>query len=247
MQFTAANKELNKAEKQVKASGVEVPGVAKRALEVTVAAILAANAIDHWRFDTEEPEKVQQIAVRLSKMVKTMLWFTDAELGWTDAYSRKGFLGYIKKLVEDWKASDCVETFPNVRVPTNGNGMGRPLVTKEKEDTNPAPKKKQMTLDFFRTGSTASKSSTSTSLASYFTQIHSKLDLRVKTMVQIRVTNLKEPQKVEHVVLSGASDMKKVHQLLAYLTGCAETFLYHPQKGSSVKGCRFELSLQGYK
>ena len=80
-QFTAANKELNKAEKQVKASGVEVPGVAKRALEVTVAAILAANAIDHWRFDTEEPEKVQQLAVRLSKMVKTMLWFTDAELG----------------------------------------------------------------------------------------------------------------------------------------------------------------------
>ena len=61
-QFRTVATELNKAERIANAAGKEVPGCAKKALELTVAAVLAANDQDHWRIDTEEPDKVQQLA-----------------------------------------------------------------------------------------------------------------------------------------------------------------------------------------
>ena len=258
-QFTAAVREINKAEKQVRAhqpAALPIPGVAKKALEVALAAVIAADSVDHWRVDTESPEEVEKLAKRLVAFVKGLLWFTDAELGFADAYSRPGLLGYLTELAEDWtsNASRLGYTLSkmNFKTAKNGNGLGRSL--SNSGDANPNPAKKQKTVQVATVavaaaGPVANNRSTSGgTLTSYFSNIAAKLDKRVKTLVQLQITDLQDPKRrVEHVVLSGATDMKKTHQLLAYLTGCSSTFEYHSQRGSYVKGCRFELSLPNYR
>jgi hypothetical protein len=44
-------------------------------------------------------------------------------------------------------------------------------------------------------------------------------------------------------VCSGATSLKKLSQLIAYLTGHADDYQYHIQRGRSLKGSYLELSL----
>ncbi|CAB9504641.1 expressed unknown protein [Seminavis robusta] len=248
--FALASKEVNKAEKAVKAASKA--GAAKEALVKTVAAVMACHSVDHWRHDTEEPEEVVKYAKKCVEVVKKLLWFTDAELGWTDPYSRKALLHYLRNLAIDWMdTADSLdyENFKKMNFETakNGKGLGRPLtMAAGLADTNPAPTKKAKT--FAAAAPAAASQSTGTAtLTTYFDGLQSKLNDRVKTLCQLKITNLSNTKKVEHVVLSGASDMKKVHQLVAYLAGVNPNFQYHSQKGSYTKGCYFVLETPGYK
>jgi hypothetical protein len=257
-QFTAAVKEINKATKQIHGPSTEIPNVGIQALQTTVAAIMAANDVDHWRCDTEAPEEIEKLAKRMVKFLRDLLWLTDAEFGFTDVRFRQGLVHYLEEVVcKNW-TQDCEGygySLPsmNLRTAKNGNGMGRALV-----DQNPAPAKKAKTVPAVAAGAAAAEAAAAAapvssggtaSLVSYFSAIHDKIDLRVKTNVQLKITNHQDPKKTksEYVVLSGAQDMKKVHHLVAYLTGCSPAFEYHSQRGTSTKGCRFELQVPGYK
>lgn len=86
------------------------------------------------------------------------------------------------------------------------------------------------------------------SLISYLSDLpKDKLNLRVKTMVQLQITSLDDPKKCDYVVVSGATDMKKLNHLVAYVTDCTSNYHYHSQRGTSLPGSYFELSVDGYK
>jgi hypothetical protein len=216
-QFTAVAKEVNKAIKQIHGPNNELPNVVIKALQTTMAAAMAANGVDHWRCDTEAPEEVEKLAKRMVKFVQNLLWFTDAELGFHDVRLRQGLLHFFEDVCKSWKNESESYGYSlsrlNVRTAKNGSGMGRALV-----DLNPAPAKKAKTAATALTGGGGGGGGTA-SLINSFSGIDEKLSLRVKTMVQLKITNLQDPRKVEYVVLSGAQDMKKVHHLMAYLTG----------------------------
>jgi len=137
--------------------------------------------------------------------------------------------------------------------------MGRSLVA-ARVDANAAPTKKQKTVVALGVpanqdvGATAAASSAMMpTLVPFFSSNKSKLAQRVKTVVQLEIVDLqadpkkKKQPRIEHVVLSGASDMKKVHQLVAYLIGETNVYEYHSQRGKSAQGCRFELSIPHHK
>ena len=123
---------MKASEKEVKAKNVqeEIPNVAAKACQSTVAAVVAANGIDHWRIDTDIPEEAVRVVRNLVKAVQSMLWFTDSELGWNyDDFSRKDWIAFLKNLSSDWR--QCPAFFEDdtiaIRfcIKSNGQGMGR--------------------------------------------------------------------------------------------------------------------------
>jgi hypothetical protein len=67
-----------------------------------------------------------------------------------------------------------------------------------------------------------------------------KLQCRVKTVLQLKITDLENPEKNVLILVLGAMHAKKLSQLVAYLTGHMSDFQYHPKKGSNLKGSHIE-------
>jgi hypothetical protein len=65
--------------------------------------------------------------------------------------------------------------------------------------------------------------------------------------LQLKIQSVDKPEKSTLVVLSGATDMKKMNQVCAYVTGHSPKFEYHSQRGTCIKGSRIELELDGAK
>jgi hypothetical protein len=271
--LTTATKVLKQAVQTCNASDKEVPKAASKALEVVVATVLAIDGFDHWRCDTEDSDSVDQILQRIGKLAKDLFWFTNAELD-IDELTRQGLLQKLDEMGREWQenAKDMGYSIKPLKYkfPKNRQGMGRSL-----KDANPRPAKKAKTVvaaqsapastgmknlaSYFSStnDSTTLPSSTSgapslasgsqQSLTSYFSNIQDKLNLRVKTLVQLKIVSLADPKKCDYVVVSGSIDLKKLNHLVAYVTGCTSDYHYHSQKGTSLPDSRFELSTEGYK
>jgi hypothetical protein len=139
---------------------------------------------------------------------------------------------------EEWEA---LQEMGGIKAKTakNNQGMGRSLGT-----TGPgggadgaAAKKAKIST------SSAATSGSPGSLTQYLSGIDDRLKLRVKTVLQLKITDMAKPTRSVHVVLSGATCMKKVNQICAFVTGHDSNFAYHSQKGTCLKGSRIELTL----
>ena len=243
--LTAATKRVNAALKQQNAS-TETANLAQQAFEQALATILAIHRVDHWRHDTESEEDVVKIAKRVLKLGKDLLSFTNAEWGIHDPFTRPAVLHFLQSLAREWtdSATYC-EGMPsmNFRTAKNGQGRGRPLPSAAAAAANPVAKKaKTVQVASVAAVATSTNNKNLLPLTTHFSAIHDKLSQRIKTLVQLAITDLQQPKKVEHVIVSGATDMKKMHHLLAYLTGSSPDFEYHSQKGKSTKGCYFEVT-----
>jgi len=246
-QFKAAVKEINKATKAVNNNGnAVIPGIAKTALEYTLAAVLACQAVDHWRIDTEAPEECDKVAKKLSKTVKDLLWFQDEELGFVDPYSRQALLFQLSDMNQQWSNDydEIMEEGISYKTKKNGQGLGRG------EAPSPPPTKKPKAAPV-ATGVASvnnnSKKNTRSSLdlVAYLGGIQDKLPLRTKTQVQLQITSIATPSRQVMVVVTGAADMKKINQTCAFVTGHDPTFETHSQKGKCLKGSRIELRCHG--
>jgi hypothetical protein len=115
--LTAATKEINKAKKAVEgaAATTDTKDMAKEAFHKAFAAILACDAMDHWRLDTEEPEECEKVAKKVGKIASDLLWFQDSELGLVDPYSRNAISDQTRvsqsRLERDWwrQVQECQE------------------------------------------------------------------------------------------------------------------------------------------
>lgn len=224
-QLSKATREINKAIKAIQSNGTS-PGIARNALQTAMAAVLACDDQDHWRLDTESPEDCEAIAKHVSRILKDFLWFTDEELGLVDPYSRRALLARFDIMREEWNDIEYC-TIDTVKTPKNGHGMGR-------SDTVQPPVKKKAKVML--------PSDSDNAVVTYLSQMNDKLPLRVKTYVQVKIADAN--QKCARVVVSGATDMKKLGQLCAYITGYSSDFHYHTQKGASLKKSRFELRVE---
>ncbi|KAL3935611.1 MAG: hypothetical protein SGARI_002904, partial [Bacillariaceae sp.] len=252
--LTAAVKEVNKAVKLCSVDPTkEIPGVAINAAKIAIGTIMGATQCDHYRCDTEDPESVNKILQRIGKILKDVFWFTDAELGWeNDSMTRKALLKNFDEMAKEWLEDADGYGYAEIlkpmkfKCPKNQQGMGRSLAAREPPTLdNPRPAKQPKVASLAQStlwGSTGKRS-----LTSYFSEISDKLSLRVKTVVQLKIVSLEKPNKVEYAVVSGATDMKKLNHLVAYVTGCTADYHYHSQKGKSLPESRFELSVAGYK
>ena len=238
-QLIATQKLLNKAKKNVKATGeskLEVPssssssshsgiGIAAQAFASTIASVFAADRVDHWRNDTEDTDECAKINKLASKALQTMLWFSDAELGIQDPFTRKAVLKFCEKM--DWDA--CGQDVGGIKYKTkqNGEGLGR-----EHAPAPPPTKRRKVAAVAPTSG-----------LSLYLHGLHAngKLKQRVKTYVQCVLTSLQDNTNKTRFVVSGATSMKKIGQLCAFLTGNASSFQYHSQKGTNVKGSKIIL------
>ncbi len=239
-QLMKAQTLLNKAIKGVKTSSagvqVVVPNIARDAFEMTYAAIFACDQEDHWRLDTENDTVNCEIAKKVSKLMKDLLWFHDEELGFVDPFSRKSLLNRFGKLAKDWNEVDDVELKVTFSTPKNGKGMGRRL-----ESTAPAPKKAKVMAQFFEA---ASGDNDSSGIVAHLNCLGDKLSLRAKTAVQLEIVDSSKKKSCQ-VVCSGSISLKKVGQLVAFLTNHTSEYEYHIQRGKSLKGSYFELSTDG--
>jgi len=68
------------------------------------------------------------------------------------------------------------------------------------------------------------------------------LALRSKTHVQLQIFSTDTKESC-HVVVSGGMDLKNLGQLLAFLTGHANEYNWHSQKGKSLKNSSFIVTL----
>jgi len=242
-QLAKVQRVLNKAIKTVKDSitgpNSIIPGVAKDAFEITYAAIYACDKIDHWRLDNEDPEECDNVAKKISKLLKDLLWFHDEELGLIDPFSRKSFLNRLRKIRRDWKGIDWISeevTFLNRK---NENGMGRSLDTPVQK-TPPAKKLKQATLSV----AVGKQDNDSSGVVAHLNALGDKLSLRTNTLVQLKIADA-SGKKSCRAVCSGSMSLKKVGQLVAFVTGHASDYEVHINRGKSVTGSYFELSLDG--
>lgn len=296
-----ASKEVVKAMKaccrndkngNVTTTGGKEAAAASKVFSVAIATVLAIDAVDHWRCDTEDPDSVNDILQRIGKLLQDVFWFTNDELG-IDALSRKGLLRKMDDLERQWQENALDMGYTIVKpmkykCPKNGQGMGRSL-EEDNTSANPRPAKKAKTgaaatttttpvakpassgmkslTNYFssntkkapapqaasgntscNTVATTPTASPQPSLIHYFSDLpKDKLNLRVKTMIQLQITSLDDPKKRDYVVVSGATDMKKLNHLVAYVTDCTSNYHYHSQKGTSLPGSYFELSMDGYK
>lgn len=102
--YPVINKILTGVVKHVDAAlkAPTAPLVAKEAFRQTIAAALACDNCDHWRLDTESPEDCDKIAKKISKILKDLHTFTDAEVGLVDPYSRKALLNKLGEMRQEW-------------------------------------------------------------------------------------------------------------------------------------------------
>jgi hypothetical protein len=231
-QISAATRELNKAVKSVTTNST--PNAAAKAFKIVFATIMALNRMDHWRCDYEDEEQTEKIGKKVLKLAKDLLWFEDSELGFTEPYSRKGLVLKLEEIAKEWLGGA-----DKLKVPKNGHGLGRSHA--------PAPKAKKAKLVAVPGAAAMSGSAqvggSIVGLNGYLSSIDDKLSLRVKTILQLKIVDATKPNKSALVVLSGATDMKKMSQLCAYITGHSDHYQYHSQKGTSMKGSRIELTL----
>ena len=236
---------LNKAIKVVKTSAtgvnVVVPNVAKDAFEMTYAAIFACDQEDHWRLDTEDEQANCEIVKKVSKLLKDLLWFHDEELGLIDPFSRKSLLNRFGKLATDWSKIDFLEQKVTFSTPKNGKGMGRRLDVATLDQSAPAPKKAKTIAQFF---GAANRDNDSSDIVAHLNGLGDKLSLRTKTVIQLEIVDSSKKKSCQ-VVCSGSISLKKVGQLVAFLTNHTSEYEYHIQRGKSLKGSYFELSLDG--
>jgi hypothetical protein len=246
-QQAAATREINKAVKAINAAGAgSTAGMASKAFEHTVAAIMSSDSVDHWRCDHESEEDNMKIATKVVKLVKDLLWFTDAELGLVDPHSRKVLMSKLEhSLAKEWEElaqlSKGGSLMKLIKSAKNGQGMGRSL------DATPPPAKKAKTSTAAAVPTAAaaqgSPAASQQQAQTYLDAISDKLNLRTKTVLQLKITDLSNEKKSAHVVLSGATCMKKLNQLCGFVTGNDSNFVFHSQKGTSLKGSKIELML----
>jgi len=263
-QLSAATREVNKATKAIKAAdaagSTATKGVAEAAFAAAFAATFASDQVDHWRNDTEEPESLVTIAAKIQKLWRDLLCFTDAELGLVDSNTDEGGRcggtrhALLQKLVEvstSWQNDSITDyldkPFKGIHVKTakNGQGMGRPNAGGGGADaatnTSATPAAKKAKTAVISPDSAA----TAPILAKYISAIDDKLKSRVKTNLQLKISSDAQPTKSVLVVVSGATNIKKLNQICAYLTGNDSTFQYHSQRGKCMKGSRVQLSYKG--
>lgn len=200
-------------------------------------------------------EDCEKIAKKVSKLLKDLLVFTDEELGLVDPYSRQALLARLDDMRKEWRGScfdyeqdkDCC-VLANFRTAKNGHGAGR----RRHQDGGgaaavaPTAKKAKTLAPIAAAASPSSAGNSEAAIVNYLNGIQDKLALRVKTRLQIKIAaddDDSSTTKSCRVVLSGATCLKKLGQLIAYLTGHAADFHYHSQKGKSLKGSLFELRL----
>ena len=223
-QIAQANKEVKAAVQRVQGSPTPLPNAAAQALVVGLATISACDSFDHWRLDSESPEEEEKIAKKVLKLAKDLLWFEDSELGFSqdDPYSRKGLIFKLNEIDKAWLGGNSKHLVAN-----NGYGFGR------SQAPPPAAKKAKV----------AHVVSTVRGMTNYLNRISAdKLQKRVRTTVQLKIVDMQKPSRSATVVVSGASHMKKISQLVAFLTKKTDEFHYHPRKGKSLKGSRIELT-----
>lgn len=228
--LAAARKEINKATKAVTNSESR-PGVASEALKKTLAAVMACDACDHWRLDTESEEDCKQIGKKVTKLFRDLLWFEDDELGLVDPFSRQALISKSKCMSrEEWSGIGLV----TVATAKNGEGLGR------SHCKQPAAKKPKLSP-------TVTGGASTSALVEYLGSLQDKLKLRVKTNLQLKISSVSNPSQSAVVVVSGATCMKKMNQLCAYVTGHNSVFEYHSQRGTCLKGSRIEICLNQAK
>ena len=254
--FLVALREVNKCTKAT----APTPGFAEKAFAQCFAATFAADHVDHWRHDTEEPESVVRFAKKIEKLWRDLLCFTDAELGLVDPGTRKALLQKLDSLGKSWK-EDAMDWAPksfkgiNVKTAKNGQGMGRPdpsavsaSVAVASASTLSPPPTKKAKKSVAATVSPDPSSASSPKIMKLLTALDdSKLKMRAKTTLQINIASEEEPSKSVVTVLSGATHMKKLNQICAYLTANDGSFHYHSQKGKCLKGSKIELTYKGEK
>jgi hypothetical protein len=247
-QIAAAQRMTNAAKNAVKAArktgvgaGAAVPsGIAKDALHAALAATLACDSQDHWRCDTESPEECEEVAKRVTMLWRSVLWFTDADLGVTDPYTRTALLWKLKDMDRDWDC--CGEPLGNgIKVLTNNNRQGRGR--DPNASPRPAKKPRLKLADVSESSSSAAGGGAAggggavSSLNGFLNTlaVSGGLKRRVKTYLQLKVAQVGHPSRCCTVVVSGATSMKKIAHLVAFCTGHAADFHYHSQKGANLK------------
>ena len=244
-QLATAQRLLTKATKAViMKNNAVVPNIAQEAMEATLAGILACDHVDHWRVDTESSEDCDKIAKKVSKLLKELLWFHDSELGFTDPFSRHALLQRFIKLADDWDDIEWIENkVSGYMTPKNGKGMGRPSIVAAAV-ASAAKKPKVAIVSNGLASDSGNDSASSAAIAlKYLNGLGDKLMIRTKTHVQLEIVDAADSEKSCRVVCTGAYCMKKLGQLVAYLTCHLADFHYHTQKGKSLKGSYFELSV----
>lgn len=237
--LTAATKEINKAKKAVEAAGnsSSTKDLAAEAFNKAFSTILACDDMDHWRMDTESQEDCVKVAKKVSKIASDLLWFDDAELGLVDPYSRKSMLKKLESIHNEWNDIGGVK----YKSPKNGQGLGR------SHAPPPPAKKLKKTHNTVVATTTSTSNNKNDNLVTFLNAIQAKKKLREKTCVQLKVQSVVKPEKNVVVVLSGATDVKKLNQLCAYVTGHSPSFEFHSQRGTCIKGSLIELQLQEAK
>ena len=253
-QLTAAVKAINKATREVKKASADaskvVPNVAKEALKLSLAVVLASDSTEHWLQDTEEPERCDAIAKKMfTQVIKDLLWFEDSELGLVDdGLTRKSLVKQFETIRKDWGSFEWIKMPGSFRTPKNGQGMGRAQAVQKA----PPQKKAKTTATVFGATSPSAADAAPGSTgaggvnhaASFISAIDNLVDQRVKTQLQITIRDMSNRSKAATVVLSGATSMKKLGQLCAYLTKNASEYHFHSQKGKSLKDSYFKLNLR---
>jgi len=204
-------------------------GVAAAAFQATIAAVMAADNVDHWRCDTEDTEECDKITKLASRALQTLFLFSSVELGLDeeDVYTRAAWMKFCEEL--DW--NECGLASCNIKFKTRNNaqGLGR-------ERASPRPPKKVKVV--------AAPPATSV-VATYLHTLHANGKLKnrsTKSRLQLRLTSSTDDAKFVQFVVSGATSMKKIGQLCTYLVGKSMNYEYHSQKGRNVAGSKFVLT-----
>ena len=95
--------------------------MAVEALNKAFGTILACDAMDHWRLDTESLEDCEKVAKKVGKLASELLWFDDAELGFAESFSRMAMLNRLETIHQEWSDIGGLK----YKTKTNGQGLGR--------------------------------------------------------------------------------------------------------------------------
>jgi hypothetical protein len=251
---TQAMKAITKAKKAMEAAGnADAKGLIIMAFNKAFAAILA---IDEAMTDDELNYKTYgdgaTISKRVSKLASDLLWFNDAELGLVDPYSRKAILDKLEEIRSTWEFYGGLE----FKTPVNGHGLGRahgsPPPPKRPrrafvpaKASSPPPPKRPRRAFVPAKASSETAGSENDMLVSFLNALEDKYTLRQKTSLQLSIASEREPEKNALVLVCGTTNVQKLNQLCAYVTGHASTYHYISQRGTSLKGSRIQVELEG--
>jgi hypothetical protein len=152
-------------------------------------------------------------------------------------------------MYKDWVGND---TKMNYIVPSNGHGHGRlhakpkappaarkPIVANVSVSTNAVA----ATAATAAAAPTVPSSNSTTAILTYLNALGDRFDERTKTALQLRVVDMAANKKKASVVLSGATHLKKLNQVVAFITGSSTEVSYHRQKGKCIKDSRIEITM----